>query len=192
MKINSIKYLLSAPSKKFWPKDKIKEICVIGKSNVGKSSFINALSNNSKASKVSKKPGLTKYLNFFDINDSKFRIVDTPGYGYSKVPVSLDERFLKMMEEYIFERENVVLFILLVDIRRTIKEDEMTLINLLSEEKKKLLIIGTKKDKTNQSERHLFKKQINSILKNQPVILVSKDEKNTLNEVLKIIEDYLN
>ena len=191
MKINTINFLKSAPNKKFWPKDSKKEICIIGKSNVGKSTFINKLSNNNKISKVSNTPGLTKMLNFFDINDNSFRIVDTPGYGYSKVSKKDDNQFLNMMEEYVFKRENTILYILLIDIRRSISNDDLQIIDVLNNINKPVLVIGTKKDKTNQSQRHKFINETKKNLKHDKLFLIHKDDKIEFTKILKEIQKYI-
>ena len=83
MFLKNVKYILSAPSKQFWVADDRKEICIVGRSNVGKSTFINKICNHNSLSKVSGTPGYTKYINFFDVNNS-FYLVDSPGYGYAK------------------------------------------------------------------------------------------------------------
>ena len=99
MFLKNVKYVTSAPSKEFWLDSDRKEICILGRSNVGKSTFINKITNNNSMAKVSKVPGYTKY-NFFDVNGS-FYLVDTPGYGYAKASYKRDESFYKMMDEYL-------------------------------------------------------------------------------------------
>ena len=92
MLLSNVNFILSAPNKKSWPEDDKKEVCFLGKSNVGKSSLLNALTNNKKMAKVSSTPGCTKLINFFDV-DGKYRIVDAPGYGYHKNSISSDKLF---------------------------------------------------------------------------------------------------
>ena len=115
MILKNVKYILSAPNKKYWLADDKKEICIVGRSNVGKSTFINKITNNKNMAKTSKTPGLTKYLNFFDV-DNKFLLVDTPGYGYAKASIQKDESFAKMMDEYLSSRKNLVCVIMIIDV----------------------------------------------------------------------------
>ena len=89
MFLSKIKFLISAPNKNSWPKEELNEICFLGKSNVGKSSLLNTICNNSKMARVSSTPGCTKLLNFFEI-DGTYRIVDAPGYGYAKTSLLND------------------------------------------------------------------------------------------------------
>ena len=114
MFLKNVKYMLSAPSKQYWVSDDRKEICIVGRSNVGKSTFINKICNNNSMAKVSSTPGYTKYINFFDVNNS-FYLADTPGYGYAKASWKRDESFAKMMQEYIYDRANLICVIMIVD-----------------------------------------------------------------------------
>ena len=95
MYLTNVKFILSAPNKDSWPKDDVKEVCFLGKSNVGKSSLLNAITNNKKMAKVSSTPGCTKLINFFDIG-GKYRLVDAPGYGYHKNSITSDKMFAKI------------------------------------------------------------------------------------------------
>ena len=130
MPLANVNFIISAPNKASWPNDFKKEVCFLGKSNVGKSSLLNAITNNKKMAKVSSTPGCTKLINFFDVDD-RYRIVDAPGYGYHKNSISKDKMFSKMMNEYINERDNVVLFILLVDSRHKLSDDDIDCFNSL-------------------------------------------------------------
>lgn len=159
MFLSKIKFVISAPNKASWPKDELNEICFLGKSNVGKSSLLNTLCNNAKMARVSSTPGCTKLLNFFEVDDS-YRIVDAPGYGYAKTSLLNDENFAKMMEEYIFERDNVKLFVLLVDSRRELSRDDIDCLNMLKSTNKEVVVVGTKADKLNQSGKSKFTKNV--------------------------------
>ena len=128
MSLTNVSFIISAPNKNSWPMDEKSEVCFLGKSNVGKSSLLNALTNNKKMAKVSSTPGCTKLINFFDVND-QYRIVDAPGYGYHKNSITSDKMFARMMDEYINERENVKLFVLLVDSRHPLSDDDINCFN---------------------------------------------------------------
>ena len=186
MFLSKIKFVISAPNKNSWPKDELNEICFLGKSNVGKSSLLNAISNNSKLARVSSTPGCTKLLNFFEI-DSTYRIVDAPGYGYAKTSILNDKNFAKMMEEYIFERENVKLFVLLVDSRRDLSNDDIDCLEMLKKTNKEVIVVGTKCDKLNQSMKSKFIKNVANNI-NAKVYLTSIMKKDTVNELTDYID----
>lgn len=189
MFLSNVSFILSAPSKEFWPKDDKKEICFLGKSNVGKSSLLNTITNNKKMARVSSTPGCTKLLNFFDVND-EYRIVDAPGYGYHKNSISSDKSFLKMMNEYIKERDNTILFILLVDSRHSLSDDDINCFNLLASTGKEIVIVATKADKLNQKKKNEYKKNIVSVFKESgdiEVILTSSESRVGIDTLLKYI-----
>ena len=186
MYLSKIKFIISAPNKASWPKDNLNEICFLGKSNVGKSSLLNAISNNGKLARVSATPGCTKLLNFFEV-DGAYRIVDAPGYGYAKTSILNDKSFAKMMDEYIYERENVKLFVLLVDSRRELSQDDLDCLEMLKETNKQVVVVGTKCDKLNQSMKSKFKKNVTNNI-DAKVYLTSIMKKETVNELTKYID----
>ena len=100
VKIKKAEYILSAAWKSQWPEESFPEICLAGRSNVGKSSFINAMLSRNGLAKVSSTPGKTRTLNFFNVNDALY-FVDVPGYGYAKVANNVTKQFGKTMDEYI-------------------------------------------------------------------------------------------
>lgn len=163
MFLKNVSYILSAPSKKYWVKNDKKEICIVGRSNVGKSTFINKICNQNALARVSKTPGYTKYLNFFDVNGS-FYLVDTPGYGYAKASYSRDQSFATMMKEYIYERDNLIYVILLVDAKVGFTNDDLLLLDMLHHAKRNLLVIASKSDKCNQSMKSAFLKNARNYL----------------------------
>lgn len=174
MALNNVKFMLSAPSKEFWPDDSLPEFVMIGKSNVGKSTFINFLCQNTTIAKVSSTPGHTKLLNFFNVNN-EFRLVDAPGYGYAYANKQNDQTFADMMEEYLFERKNLKGCCLLVDSRRMPSEDDAVMFNMLIDAQVPFIIVATKCDKLNQSEKSKVIKNIVSrfTLKNCDNIFLS-------------------
>ena len=158
MFLKNVKYILSAPSKQFWVADDRKEICIVGRSNVGKSTFINKICNHNSLAKVSGTPGYTKYINFFDVNNT-FYLVDSPGYGYAKASWTRDKSFANMMQEYIYERPNLVCVIMIVDAKVGMTSDDYLLLDMLRDANRKVQIIASKVDKTNQSLRSDFMKK---------------------------------
>ena len=194
MYLANVSFLISAPNKNSWPNDDKKEVCFLGKSNVGKSSLLNALTNNKKMAKVSSTPGCTKLINFFDI-DNRYRLVDAPGYGYHKNSIAKDKMFSKMMNEYISERENVVLFVLLVDSRHPLSDDDIDCFNSLIQTGKEIAIVATKADKLNQKMRSEYKKNIVDIFKQSgdlKIFLTSSLNKSNINELVEYIESVMN
>ena len=193
MYLANVKFVISAPNKNSWPIDEKKEVCFLGKSNVGKSSLLNSLTNNKKIAKVSSTPGCTKLINFFDI-DNRYRLVDAPGYGYHKNSIASDRSFMRMMEEYIHERENVVLFVLLVDSRHPLSEDDINCFNSLIETGKEIAIVATKADKLNQKMKNAYKKNIENIFKESgdlKIFLTSSLDKRNIELVVDYIEEVM-
>lgn len=194
MFLKNVKYILSAPSQKYWVESDKKEICIIGRSNVGKSTFINKITNNKNMAKTSKTPGLTKYLNFFSVDDS-YLLVDTPGYGYAKASYTRDESFAKMMEEYFQKRENLIYVILIIDSKIGFTKDDLQILQLISYYHIPLQLVCSKYDKTNQSMRHKLKQHIQSVCSTnvfENTIYYSALDKNMDAIVTKILNLYEN
>ena len=144
------KFIKSSSDQSNWLIHDKKEICFIGRSNVGKSSLINALSNNSKLAKTSKTPGRTQLINYFDTND-KVIIVDLPGYGFANISLSIQEKMFNMIDQY-FQYSKPIYVFLLIDARRGITEKDQTIIEHLISLNHKIIFIVTKVDKAKQSE----------------------------------------
>lgn len=191
MAFKNIKFIKSAADESGWIDDDLKEIVLLGRSNVGKSTFINRISNNSSLAKVSSKPGKTKLLNFFDV-DNMYRIVDAPGYGYAGVSYEVDSSFAKMMSEYLSNRENLVGAVLLLDSRRIPNKDDKDAFDILKENKIPFIIVATKCDKLNQSEKAKMKSNFSSILGDisKNTIICSSSVKNDwIDEIYKVFDD---
>ncbi len=146
MKIRSAEFIKSAFSEEHWTTDKKPEIAFLGKSNVGKSSLINSLLNNKKLARTSNTPGRTQCINFFLINE-QFYFVDLPGYGYAKAPEKIRREWGKMIEDYLAKRDQLVLFIHLVDSRHEPTNQDKQLHEWLIYYQKPHLIVATKADK---------------------------------------------
>ena len=129
MQINKAEYVKSCVRADHYPTDGLPEMIFAGRSNVGKSSFIYSLTNRKHLARVSSRPGKTQTLNFYNINDEMY-LVDVPGYGYAKVNRSLKESFGRMIEEYLVEREELILGVLLVDYRHKPTPEDIAMYRL--------------------------------------------------------------
>ena len=141
-------------------KEDLQEVLFIGRSNVGKSSLINLLTNKNRLAFVSSKPGHTRLLNYYLV-DTKFFLVDAPGYGYAYLDKNNDLLFAKMMREYLFKRKNLKGCCLLLDSRLKPSEDDAVMFNMIIDANLPFIIIATKCDKLNQSQKS---KVINNIV----------------------------
>lgn len=164
-KFEKAKFIKTAVQPKDFPTlrdlsgDILPEIAVAGRSNVGKSSLLNNLFNSHGLVKTSSSPGKTQALNFFSVADS-LAFVDLPGYGYASVPASVRKQWGPMIQAYVEQRESLKLFLLLIDIRRIPNDEDKQMLNWILHHQKALILIFTKVDKVNQSERHANTKKI--------------------------------
>ncbi len=155
MHITKAEYIKSCVKAEHYPTDGLPEMIFAGRSNVGKSSFINSLTNRKHLARVSSRPGKTQTLNFYNINDMMY-LVDVPGYGYAKVNRSLKESFGRMIEEYLVERDELILGVLLVDYRHKPTAEDIAMYQFYKYYEIPSVVIGPKKDKVNRSQ---YKKQ---------------------------------
>lgn len=151
MKILSAEFIKSAPKKEHWPGDRVPEIALVGRSNVGKSSLINTFVNRRGLAKTSSQPGKTQMINFYTIN-GEFRLVDLPGFGYAKVPLSMKKSWKQMMEEYLSERESLAGVILILDARRDVGDAEQMLFEWIEEFGLPVVTVFTKTDKLSKNQ----------------------------------------
>ncbi len=184
-------FIKSAPSYKMGPLDMLPEIIIVGKSNVGKSSLINALVGNKSLAKTSSTPGHTKLLNYFKI-DNKFYLVDAPGYGYTKYGNKLVDDFGTMMEEY-FKNKDIKGVILLFDSRVPFSKNDLDFYSYLKEIKVPLILVMTKAEKLNQKEKSLLNKNIKLTFKeDDKVILTSVKNGLGMDNLKGAISELLN
>lgn len=146
MIIKDPKFEISAVSPKQYPKNNLPEVVLAGKSNVGKSTFINTMLNRKSLARTSSQPGKTRQINFYNI-DSKFYFVDLPGYGYSKMSKEEQKQVGKFTEEYLFSRNNISSIILLIDIRHKPSENDIMMFNYIRSISSNCIVIATKADK---------------------------------------------
>ncbi|MBU3161292.1 ribosome biogenesis GTP-binding protein YihA/YsxC [Clostridium frigoris] len=151
MEIKKSEFIISAVKPAQYPTDNRVEYAFVGRSNVGKSSLINTITNRRKLVKVSGTPGKTRLINFFLINDS-FYFVDLPGYGYAKVSKTEQAKWGKMMEDYLVRRPQLQKVALLVDCRRKPTKDDLLMYGWIKHFGYEVVIVATKKDKLNRAE----------------------------------------
>ena len=164
MIIKKADFYTSAVSKETLPEETRVEVMFCGRSNVGKSSFINMLTNRKSLARTSSNPGKTQTLNFYEINDNLY-FVDVPGYGYARVSKSIKETFGKMIEEYVTTRSILKMVFLLVDFRHKPTEDDCLMYEFLKYNNLPVTVIATKADKVKNSERRKCKEDIIERLK---------------------------
>ena len=130
MKINSVNLAISAVRRSQYPTDEKSEFLLVGRSNVGKSSFINTIINRKNFARTSATPGKTQTINFYLVND-EFYLVDAPGYGYAKVNKEKQKKFGLMMEDYLTNRKNLKQVFMLVDFRHGLTNDDIMMYNFI-------------------------------------------------------------
>ena len=151
MKINTSEFIISAVKKSQYPEGGAAEVAFVGRSNVGKSSIINALTNRRKLARVSQTPGKTRLINFFLLNN-EFFLVDLPGYGYAKVSKKEKESWGKVIETYLTEREPLKRVVLLVDCRHKPTADDVLMYNWINHFGYDCKVVATKRDKISNNE----------------------------------------
>lgn len=194
MKVNThnADILLSATNKSHYPQDGIPEVALAGRSNVGKSSFINTMLNRKNLARTSGKPGKTQLLNFFNIDD-KLRFVDVPGYGYARVSKKEREKWGKMIEEYLTSRENLRAVVSLVDLRHEPSADDVQMYEFLKYYEIPVILVATKADKIPRGKWNKHESMIKKKLdfdKTDTFIIFSSVNKTGVEEAWNAIFDY--
>ena len=194
MKVNThnADILLSATNKSHYPQDDIPEVALAGRSNVGKSSFINTMLNRKNLARTSGKPGKTQLLNFFNIDD-KLRFVDVPGYGYARVSKKEREKWGKMIEEYLTSRENLRAVVSLVDFRHEPSADDVQMYEFLKYYEIPVILVATKADKIPRGKWNKHESMIKKKLdfdKADTFIIFSSVNKTGVEEAWDAIFDY--
>lgn len=193
MKVNQAKLIISAVSEKQYPKDSLPEIALAGRSNVGKSSFINRLIQRRGLARTSSKPGKTQTLNFYEINE-RFYFVDVPGYGYAKVSKQERNKWGQMMEEYFEQRKELTSVLLITDLRHEPTRDDQQMYNYIKYLRIPAIVIATKLDKVPKGKRNSFLKRTRNVLqvsKEDPVIAFSAETGEGKDEVWKYLKQYI-
>ena len=194
MIIKNSRFEISAVGPKQYPTNNLPEIVLAGKSNVGKSSFINTMINRKSLARTSSEPGKTRQINFYNI-DSKFYFVDLPGYGYSKMSKAEQERVGKFIEEYLFTRNKIELIILLIDIRHKPSENDILMFNYIRSIGHKYVVLANKADKIAPTKVQSYVEDLkNSLQANENDIILpfSSEKKIYTEEIWKEIEKFIN
>ncbi len=183
-------FVKSTPSVKERPSDLYSEVLIVGKSNVGKSSLINRLCTKKSLAYTSSKPGHTRLLNYYNI-DNAFYLVDAPGYGFAKGGIDLDRLFGTMMDEYFVDNEHLKLVLLLIDSRRELGENDLEILDYLKNTKIPYFVVITKVDKVNQKGKSELLKRLKALDINDNVYLTSSLVDKTLDTLKRDIESYI-
>jgi GTP-binding protein len=193
MKVTSSEIIISAVKPDQYPETEIPEFALAGRSNVGKSSFINKMLNRKGLARISSKPGKTQTLNFYLINEI-LHFVDVPGYGYAKVSKKEREAWGKMIETYITTREQLKAVVLIVDLRHPPSTDDTVMYDFLKHYEIPCIVIATKADKIPKGkwQKHLkVTKETLDLDPNDKIVLFSSETGLGKDEAWKILESYM-
>ena len=190
MKISSVNLEISAVRRSQYPTDNKPEFLLVGRSNVGKSSFINTLINRKNYARTSATPGKTQTINFYLVNE-QFYLVDAPGYGYADVNKKKQRKFGLMMEDYLTSRENLKQVFMLVDFRHKLSNDDIMMYNFLKYYKLPVTIVATKVDKIpitkQQQQRNILLEDLDLVIGDE-FIMFSNITKVGKDEIMQKIE----
>lgn len=193
MKITSAKFVKSSPDFRKCPEPNKPEYAFIGRSNVGKSSLINAITNHKKLAKTSGTPGKTQLINHFEINDWWY-LVDLPGYGFAKISKEMRAKWEKMIMDYLYQRPNLMTTFILIDSRHEPQKLDKELIDWFGSNQLPFTLVFTKADKLTKKRLGDSLQVYRNYLKQQwenlpPMIVSSSVEKTGVEEILKVIEE---
>ena len=190
---NKAEFLISAPSIKQAPDDTGKEVAFAGRSNAGKSSAINTLTNNKKLARTSKTPGRTQLLNFFSL-DEDCRLVDLPGYGFAKVPKAIKQKWDRNLAGYLQERQSLKGLVMLMDIRHPLQKYDWQMIRWASKSEMPIHLLLTKSDKLKKGpasntllkvKQELAKEELTSNISLQTFSSLKEEGLDELNKCLE-------
>lgn len=193
MIVKNPQFEISAVSPKQYPKNDLPEIVLVGKSNVGKSSFVNTMINRKKLARTSSEPGKTRQINFYNI-DEKFYFVDLPGYGFSKMSKDEQVKVGQFIEEYLFHRDKISLIIFLIDIRHSPTANDRLMYDYIIRSGKPFIIIANKADKIAPTKVldivNSLQKEINPLM-DAKMLPFSSERKVFCEDVWRIVEEYI-
>ena len=184
MRVNKVELKVSAVRRSQYPTDEKPEFLMVGRSNVGKSSFINTMINRKNYARTTANPGKTQTINFYLVND-EFYLVDAPGYGYANLSKKRQRKFGLMMEDYLMNRKNLKQVFMLIDFRHKPSSDDIMMYNFLKHYKLPVTIIATKTDKigitSQQKQRSIILEDLDLVVGDEFVMFsnvtkVGKDE----------------
>ena len=190
MKINSVNLETIAVRRSQYPTDKKPEFLLVGRSNVGKSSFINTIIGRKNYAKTSSNPGKTQTINFYLVNE-EFYLVDAPGYGFANLSKAKQKKFGLMMEDYLINRENLKCVFMLIDFRNKPSNDDIMMYNFLKYYKLPVVIVATKTDKIGvtlqQKQRSLILNDLDLVVGDE-FVMFSNVTKIGKKEIIEKIE----
>lgn len=193
MKITSTEFVKSAVWPPQYPPGILPDIAFVGRSNVGKSSLINALVGRKNLAKTSNTPGRTQLINFFNINE-KMSFVDLPGYGFAKVSQSVKKDWGDMIEAYLRERQNLAIVILILDLRRIPNDDDLSLRDWLDHYRIPYVYVLTKADKLSNNQalgqKRMIEKALGISVRNKTILFSAKDLRGK-EELWQLLENHL-
>jgi GTP-binding protein len=192
MKIKEVKFVTTVADKKNLLNDNIIEFAFVGRSNAGKSSLINALTNRSKLAKTSSTPGKTKHINYFLLNNA-FYLVDLPGYGYHKASKADEKKWVQLIDDYLLNSQNLSCVFVLMDVRHTPSVLDKQMITFLHYYQIPYIVIATKADKVSKTRRHSYASKLaQSVgLTINNIIVTSSEEKLGMDTILQKMASYL-
>ena len=193
MKVNKAEIIISAVRESQYPPDGLPEFALVGRSNVGKSSFINTMINRKALARTSSQPGKTQTLNFYLINEI-FHFVDLPGYGYAKVSQSERKKWGPMIESYLGDRPNLLCVFQIIDFRHPPTKDDIDMHHWLKHYGVKSVVVATKEDKVKPSQKqkniNLIKESLN--FSSEDILFIfSAQDKTGKEKVWEFIENLL-
>ena len=186
--------LKTAVSFEQYPDTLVPEIALVGRSNVGKSSLINCLTNRNKLARTSSTPGKTATINFYQIQKDRYRIVDLPGYGYAKVSKAEQEKWSAMIDTYLSKRYNLVQVIQLVDARHAPSKDDITMADWIRHYNFNTIVVATKIDKLKKSQidKNLTEIYNDLQMDNNSILIPFSAEKRTgRNDLIALLDEIL-
>ena len=193
MIIKNPEFKISAVSPKQYPQDDLPQVVLVGKSNVGKSSFINTLVNRKNLARTSSEPGKTRQINFYNM-DNKFYFVDLPGYGYSKMSKAEQEKVGSFIEQYLQTSKNIALIIFLIDIRHKPTENDKLMYDYIFKTNLPCIVIANKADKIAITKVDEYVENLQKILnplKDLKFLPFSSEKKIYTEKVWENIVDFL-
>lgn len=195
MAFDTATFITSAPSLDSCPPEDLPEICFAGRSNVGKSSLINSLTNRKRLARTSNTPGKTQQMNYYNI-DQKFYIVDLPGFGFAKVPEKERQRWGRDIQQYLLQRNTLNLILHLVDARHNPTKLDKDFFYWMASNQKPFSVILTKTDKLSGNKLAASKKIVKNTLEKMnievPVVISSSETGKGLKELQSLILEFVN
>lgn len=190
----SAHFLKSAAKLGQCPPDIEREVAFAGRSNAGKSSALNCLTDNKKLARTSKTPGRTQLINYFQLGDAPLALVDLPGYGFAKVPLAIKEAWQRELDNYLTKREAIVGLVLLMDIRHPLKDFDVAMLNWAEKAQMPVHVLLTKADKLKrgpaQAELLKLRKQLSSRRAPSTVQTFSSLNGEGLGELKKLLNSW--